>query len=53
MIAEALGEKGYGVDKKEVELAEPIKKLGTYEVTVRLAPEVQGQVTVEVVAESE
>lgn len=53
MIAEALGEKGYGVDKKEIELAEPIKKLGSYEVTVRLAPEVQGQVTVAVVAESE
>ena len=53
MIAEALGEKGYGVDKKEIELAEPIKKLGTYEVTVRLAPEVKGQITVEVVAESE
>jgi ribosomal protein L9 len=34
-----------------VELPEPIKSLGTYEVTVRLAPEAKAQITVEVVAE--
>jgi large subunit ribosomal protein L9 len=52
MIAEALGDQGVEVDKKQLELAEPIKKLGTYEVIVRLAPEVKGTITVEVVAES-
>lgn len=52
MIAEALADKGFDVDKKQLELAEPIKKLGTYEVTVRVAPEVKGTVTVEVVPES-
>ena len=51
MIADAMGAKGFEVDKKNLELPEPIKKLGTYEVTVRLAPEVKGQITVEVVAE--
>jgi large subunit ribosomal protein L9 len=51
MIADAMGAKGFEVDKKHLELTEPIKKLGTYEVTVRLAPEVKGQITVEVVAE--
>ena len=51
-IAEALADKGYEMDKKQLELAEPIKKLGTYEVTVRLAPEVKGTISVEVVAES-
>jgi large subunit ribosomal protein L9 len=52
MIAEALADQGVEVDKKQLELAEPIKKLGTYEVIVRMAPEVKGMITVEVVAES-
>jgi large subunit ribosomal protein L9 len=51
MIAEALADKGFEVEKKQVELAEPIKQLGTYEVTVRLAPEAQATINVEVVAE--
>ena len=53
MIAEAMAAKGFEVDKKELELAEPIKKLGAYEVMVRLAPEVKAAITVEVVAASE
>ena len=53
MIADAMAQKGYEVNKKELDLPEPIKKLGTYEVTVRLAPGVKARVTVAVVAESE
>jgi large subunit ribosomal protein L9 len=52
MIAEALESQDFQVDKKQVELPEPIKKLGTYEVTIRLAPDVKATVTVEVVPES-
>jgi large subunit ribosomal protein L9 len=52
MIAEALEDQGYVVDKKQVELPEPIKQLGTYEVTIRLTPEAKGTVTVEVVPEN-
>jgi large subunit ribosomal protein L9 len=52
MIAEALADQGVEVDKKQLELEEPIKKLGSYEVGVRLALEVKGTITVEVVAES-
>jgi large subunit ribosomal protein L9 len=51
MIAEALADTGVEVEKKQLEIAEPIKQLGTYEVIVRLAPEVKGTITVEVVAE--
>jgi large subunit ribosomal protein L9 len=51
MIAEALLAQGLEVDKKQLELPEPIKALGTYEVALRLAPEVKAQITVEVVAE--
>lgn len=53
MIAEVMAQKGYEVNKKELELPEPIKKLGTYEVAVRLAPGVKARVTVEVVAEED
>jgi large subunit ribosomal protein L9 len=52
MIAEALAAKGFEVDRKDLELAEPIKKLGNYEVAVRLAPGVKARVNVEVVPES-
>jgi len=51
MIAEALEAKGFSVDRKQLELPEPLKKLGTYEVAVRLAPEVKAVITVEVAPE--
>ncbi|MEJ2254583.1 MAG: 50S ribosomal protein L9 [Nitrospirota bacterium] len=52
-VAQALEEKGYAVDRRKVQLEEPIKKLGTYQVPVKVAPDVTATVTVEVVAESE
>ena len=52
VIAQALEEKGFDVDRKQVELDEPIKLLGTYPITIRLAPEVKAQIQVEVVPES-
>jgi large subunit ribosomal protein L9 len=51
MIAEALTDKGLEVSRKQLELPEPIKKLGTYEITVRLAPGVKTQIRVEVIPE--
>ncbi len=50
-IAQALEEKGFDIDRKQLELEEPIKQLGTYQVTVRLAPGVKTQIQVEVVPE--
>ncbi len=52
VIAQELENKGFTVDKKQVELDEPIKQLGTYQVAVRLAPEVKAQIQVEVVPEN-
>jgi large subunit ribosomal protein L9 len=42
---------GATVDRRTVHLAEPIRSLGTHEVTVRLHPEVEAIVTVEVTAQ--
>ena len=53
MIAAALEAQGVELDRKTLELEEPIKKLGTYEIPVRLAPEITAQITVDVVAESD
>ncbi|HBY99226.1 MAG: 50S ribosomal protein L9 [Ardenticatenaceae bacterium] len=51
-IAERLSETlGLEIDKRKVELHEPIKTLGTYSVPVRLAAEVVPLVPVEVVGE--
>lgn len=42
---------GFDIDKKKVELDSPIKNVGTYEVGLRLYPEVKGTLKVEVEAE--
>ena len=52
VIAQELEKKGFEVDRKQVELDEPIKQLGIYQVAVRLAPEVKAHIQVEVVPEN-
>ncbi len=42
---------GTALDRRQIHLAEPIRSVGTHEVTVHLRPEVNANVTVEVVAE--
>lgn len=51
MIADALKEKGFTVDKRHIELEESIKALGIYTVDVRLPGSVVGKVKVWVVRE--
>jgi len=50
-IAEAMLAKGFEVDRRKLQLAEPIKKLGEYDVPLRLSPEVIAHIKVRVVAE--
>jgi len=51
MIGEALKEKGIEIDKRSIDLEEPIKALGIYTVDVKLHPQVTGKVKVWVVRE--
>ncbi len=51
MIVEALREKGYTTDKRQVELDESIRALGIYTVNIKLHPQVTGKVKVWVVRE--
>ncbi len=48
-IAEALARQGLEIDRKKIELPDPIKTLGTFEVPVKLHPEVTASLKVEVV----
>jgi large subunit ribosomal protein L9 len=50
-IADALAAKGFEVDRRKVQLAEPIKKLGEFSVPVRLQRDVTATVKVKVAAE--
>ena len=50
-IAEALGAKGFELDRRKLQLRDPIKKLGDYEVPVELHRDVMTQIKVKVVAE--
>jgi large subunit ribosomal protein L9 len=50
-ITAALEKAGYTIDRKKVNLAEPIKALGDYKVTVRLHREVSVEVPVHVIKE--
>lgn len=48
-VVEALGREGLAVDKSAIQLHEPLKALGIYEVPVRLHPEVTATLKVWVV----
>ncbi len=50
-IAEAFKNQGIDIDKKKIILEEPIKRLGTYSVNIKLHPEVTTTVNVQVVPE--
>jgi large subunit ribosomal protein L9 len=50
-IAEAIAREGIQIDKKKIQVAEPIKKLGIYSIEVRVSPEVTVPVKIWVVKE--
>jgi len=50
-IAQALLAKGFEIEKRKIQLAEPIKALGEFTVPVKIHREVTSQVKVKVVAE--
>jgi large subunit ribosomal protein L9 len=51
MIADALAEKGFTIDKRHIELEEPIKTLGIFEIPVKIHSKVAGKAKVWVVRE--
>ena len=51
MISDALKEKGHDLDKRKIEIDEPIKALGIYGVSIKLHPTVNAKIKVWVVRE--
>ena len=51
-IAEALGKAGVTVDRKAIQLADPIKQVGDYKVKIRVASDVFPEISVSVVPEA-
>jgi large subunit ribosomal protein L9 len=52
-IAEALTAQGFKVDKRQVQLREPIKTLGEYSETIKVFRDVTAQIKVQVAKESQ
>jgi large subunit ribosomal protein L9 len=50
-IAESLKNQGIEIDKKKISLDEPIKRLGSYVVNIKIHPEVTTQINLQVVEE--
>ena len=50
-IAEAIGAKGFEIDRRKIQLSEPIKEVGDFEVPVKLHREVTANLKVVVVKE--
>ncbi len=50
-VAEGLASKGFDIERRSMQLAEPIKQLGEFDIPVRLGREVTAHVKVKVVAE--
>ena len=50
-IADALAAKGFDIDRRTLQLADPIKKVGEVQVPVKLHRDVTATITVKVVAE--
>jgi large subunit ribosomal protein L9 len=52
-IAAELASQGFEVDRRKIQLGEPLKSLGDFKVAIRLHREVTARVTVKVLAEAE
>jgi large subunit ribosomal protein L9 len=50
-IAESLAAQGFKIDKRQVQLADPVKSLGEFPVTIKVFRDVTAQVTVHVAKE--
>lgn len=52
-IAEGLAEKGFEVDRRKIQLAQPIKELGTFTIPVKLPREVTASISVHIIKKQE
>ncbi len=51
-IAELLAEKGYKVDRRKIQLSEPLREIGDHVVPIRLQQDLTAEVALKISAES-
>ena len=51
MISEAVNSKGYNINKKEINLNEPIKNVGNHFVEIRLGHEIEAKIKIKIQSE--
>ena len=49
-ICEGLTKLGYNIDKRKIDLKEPLKTIGNYQILIKLHPEVSTKINLEIVA---
>ena len=49
-ISDGLAKLGYEIDKRKIELKEPLKTIGNYQISIKLHPEVSTKINLEIVA---
>lgn len=49
-ISEGLAKLGYEIDKRKIELKESLKTIGSYQISIKLHPEVTTKINLEIVA---
>lgn len=52
-IADSLNAEGHNISRKNIQIKEPIKKLGEYSIAVKIHPEVTASIALKVVKEDE
>jgi len=52
-VGEALAKKGFEVDRRKIQLQEPIKRLGEFDIPIKLQRDVTATIKLKVVAEGE
>ncbi|MBM4288758.1 MAG: 50S ribosomal protein L9 [Deltaproteobacteria bacterium] len=51
-LAEALAERGFEIDRKKIDMPEPIKTVGAHTAVIKLHPEVKAVIKIDVVPEN-
>ncbi|MBW2715418.1 MAG: 50S ribosomal protein L9, partial [Deltaproteobacteria bacterium] len=51
-IAELLAEKGYKIDRRKIQLGEPLREIGDHVVPIRLQTDITAEVALKISAES-
>ena len=50
-VADALEKQGFKLDKKKIEIKEPIKSIGSYQIVIRIYPEITAKINLNIISQ--